>query len=131
MTKPLGTALCLMFAVAAAAVQAGQTSRQAGAQQSSAARGASLPEAPASADAVLSKYCITCHNEKRRTAGLAIDALDLRQVGAAAETWEKIARKFRTHEMPPPGAPGQFPLPTTRAPPQRSRTSPVPETRAG
>ena len=105
MTKPLGTALCLMFAAAAAAVQAGQTSPQAGAQQSSAARGASLPEAPASADAVLSKYCITCHNEKRRTAGLAIDALDLRQVGAAAEPWEKIARKFRTHEMPPPGAP--------------------------
>jgi hypothetical protein len=31
--------------------------------------------------------------------------LNLQQVGAHAEIWEKIARKFRTHEMPPPGAP--------------------------
>ena len=42
---------------------------------------------------------------KRKTAGLAIDMLDLQRVGADAEVWEKIARKFRTHEMPPPGAP--------------------------
>jgi mono/diheme cytochrome c family protein len=59
----------------------------------------------ATAGAVLSKYCLTCHNGKRRTAGLAIDELDLQRVGADAETWEKIARKFRTHEMPPPAAP--------------------------
>ena len=55
--------------------------------------------------AVLSKYCITCHNEKRKTAGLMIDHLDLQRVGNDAEIWEKVARKFRTHEMPPPGAP--------------------------
>ena len=54
--------------------------------------------------AVLEKYCITCHNEKRKTAGLMIDKLDLQRVGGDAETWEKVARKFRTHEMPPPGA---------------------------
>ena len=29
----------------------------------------------------------------------------MQRVGAHAEVWEKIARKFRTHEMPPPGAP--------------------------
>jgi hypothetical protein len=34
-----------------------------------------------------------------------IDTLDLQHVGADAEAWEKIARKFRTQEMPPPGAP--------------------------
>jgi hypothetical protein len=55
--------------------------------------------------AVLGKYCITCHNEKRKTAGLMIDKLDLQQIGHDAETWEKIANKFRTSEMPPPGAP--------------------------
>src|SRR5262245_51023791 len=58
---------------------------------------------PAPAAAVLAKYCITCHNEKRKTAGLMIDKLDLQHVGADAEVWEKVARKFRTHEMPPPG----------------------------
>jgi hypothetical protein len=52
--------------------------------------------------ATLSKYCITCHNEKRKTAGLMIDKLDLEHVGRDAETWEKVARKLRTHEMPPP-----------------------------
>ena len=61
--------------------------------------------AKADASAVLSKYCITCHNDKRKTAGLMIDTLDLQRVGADAEVWEKIARKVRTHEMPPPGAP--------------------------
>ncbi len=55
--------------------------------------------------AVLAKYCITCHNEKRKTAGLMIDKLDLQHVGGDAEVWEKVARKFRTQEMPPPGAP--------------------------
>ena len=55
--------------------------------------------------AVLAKYCITCHNETRKTAGLMIDKLDLQHVGGDAEVWEKVARKFRTHEMPPPGAP--------------------------
>ena len=55
--------------------------------------------------AVLAKYCVTCHNETRKTAGLMIDKLDLQHVGSDAEVWEKVARKFRTHEMPPPGAP--------------------------
>ena len=55
--------------------------------------------------AVLAKYCITCHNEKRKTADLMIDKLDLQHVGGDAEVWEKVAAKFRTHEMPPPGAP--------------------------
>ena len=57
------------------------------------------------AAATLSKYCVTCHNEKRKVAGLMIDKLDLQHVGADAEMWEKVARKFRTREMPPPGAP--------------------------
>jgi hypothetical protein len=69
---------------------------------------AQAPSAPVAqgvnAAATLSKYCVTCHNEKRKVAGLMIDKLDLQHVGADAEMWEKVARKFRTHEMPPPGA---------------------------
>jgi len=59
-------------------------------------------QAPA---AVLAKYCVTCHNQTRKTAGLMIDTLDLQHVGGDAEVWEKVVAKFRTHEMPPPGAP--------------------------
>src|SRR5205814_5374371 len=51
------------------------------------------------------KYCIACHNERLHTAGLALDALDLTQVGERAETWEKVVRKLRTGAMPPAGRP--------------------------
>src|SRR5262249_14014267 len=53
--------------------------------------------------AVLDKYCVTCHNARLKTAGLMLDRLDTARIGDAAETWEKVARKLRTHEMPPPG----------------------------
>ena len=54
---------------------------------------------------VLDKYCVTCHNQRLKTAGLQLDTMDVENAGAAAEVWEKVARKFRTHEMPPPGRP--------------------------
>jgi Protein of unknown function (DUF1587) len=34
-----------------------------------------------------------------------LDSLDLEHVGDHADVWEKVVRKFRTGEMPPPGAP--------------------------
>ena len=60
---------------------------------------------PTSTRAVLDKYCVTCHNERLKTAGLLLDKLDADHVANAAESWEKVARKLRTHEMPPPGMP--------------------------
>jgi mono/diheme cytochrome c family protein len=66
----------------------------------------SLPASTTTAArALLDKYCVSCHNEKAKTAGLQLDSLDLEHVGDHAETWEKVARKLRTHEMPPPGLP--------------------------
>src|SRR5438552_2822111 len=55
--------------------------------------------------AVIDKYCVTCHNGKLKTAGLLLDALDPDHAGDHADVWEKVARKLRTGEMPPPGAP--------------------------
>jgi mono/diheme cytochrome c family protein len=57
------------------------------------------------ARAVLDQYCVTCHNQKLKVAGLTLDTLDAEDVGSAADVWEKVATKFRTHEMPPPGRP--------------------------
>src|SRR5436190_13443988 len=54
---------------------------------------------------VINQYCLTCHNTKLKTAGLALDSLDLTHVGEHAEMWEKVATKLRTLEMPPPGRP--------------------------
>ncbi len=50
----------------------------AGAQQPGpAASGAGTP-----ADALLAPYCVTCHNERLRTAGLALDSVDSSNVGS-------------------------------------------------
>src|ERR1700682_4094490 len=55
--------------------------------------------------AVLTKYCVGCHNQRLRTAGLALDTLSTSSVGPNAEVWEKVVRKLRMGAMPPPGAP--------------------------
>src|SRR5688572_23347659 len=44
---------------------------------------------------LLKQYCITCHNQRMKTADLALDMLDISQVAANAETWEKVVRKIR------------------------------------
>ena len=50
------------------------------------------------------QYCVTCHNERLKTGGLALDTLPLDRVAADAETWEKVVRKVRAGLMPPAGA---------------------------
>src|SRR5882672_11824884 len=50
-------------------------------------------------------YCITCHNQKLRTAGLALDSLDVTKPSAQAEVWERVIAKLRAGSMPPPGMP--------------------------
>jgi hypothetical protein len=54
---------------------------------------------------LLNRYCVTCHNEKAKTAGLMLDKLDIGNVGPNAETWEKVVRKLRVGAMPPQGMP--------------------------
>ncbi len=76
------------------------------AQQPSPVRTAAQSPVPASArdhQAVLAKYCITCHNQRAKTGGLALDTLDLSDGGSHAEEWEKVVRKIRTGAMPPVG----------------------------
>jgi hypothetical protein len=62
-------------------------------------------DSPAAQQAVLNKYCVTCHSAKLRTGGLSLQDTDLNSVPAAAETWEKVIRKLRTGSMPPQGMP--------------------------
>ena len=54
---------------------------------------------------ILDKYCVTCHNQRLKTAGLMLDNADLGQVPGKAETWEKVVRKLQARAMPPQGAP--------------------------
>jgi len=57
--------------------------------------------------AVLTKYCFMCHNEKMKSGGLALSTLDLTNLGKNPEKWEKVVRKLRTGAMPP----GKMPRP--------------------
>src|SRR5712692_4435767 len=55
--------------------------------------------------ALLDRYCVTCHNQKLKTAGLTLDTMDPVQVSPNTELWEKVVRKLRAGLMPPPGMP--------------------------
>jgi hypothetical protein len=55
--------------------------------------------------ALFNQYCFTCHNQRSKTAGLALDTLDLSAIGQNAETWEKVVGKLRSGMMPPQGSP--------------------------
>ena len=51
--------------------------------------------------AFLKQYCVGCHNQKLRTAGLALDATP----DGNAEVWERVIAKLHAGSMPPPGSP--------------------------
>ena len=60
---------------------------------------------PDAVTSVLDRYCVTCHNERLKTADLALDGLDPSDIAANTETWEKVVRKLRQRAMPPAGRP--------------------------
>jgi mono/diheme cytochrome c family protein len=53
------------------------------------------------AQAVLNEYCVTCHNQRQKTASLELDTKDLSHLDADTTTWETVIRKLRTGMMPP------------------------------
>src|SRR6516225_6864889 len=55
--------------------------------------------------ALLDQYCVACHNERAKTAGLTLDRMDVDHPDVSAETWEKVIRKLRGGMMPPQGRP--------------------------
>ncbi len=55
--------------------------------------------------ALLDRYCVTCHNERLKTGGLALDVVDVADVGSAPEVWEQVVQKLRGGMMPPAGRP--------------------------
>src|SRR5262249_17340653 len=55
--------------------------------------------------ALLKRYCVTCHNQTRKTAGLMFDAMDLERLASGAEVWEKVIRRLRMGDMPPENMP--------------------------
>jgi Protein of unknown function (DUF1592)/Protein of unknown function (DUF1588)/Protein of unknown function (DUF1585)/Protein of unknown function (DUF1587)/Protein of unknown function (DUF1595)/Cytochrome C oxidase, cbb3-type, subunit III len=56
-------------------------------------------------DELLKKYCVTCHNQKLKTASLTLDTIDTVNVANSAQAWEKVIVKLRSRAMPPVGMP--------------------------
>ena len=88
----LSLSVCLCLQVRASAQQTAQSSTGT----------AGTAEAASSQRRVLDRYCVTCHNQKLKTAGLTLDEADVANPGATGEIWEKVVRKLRTSTMPPP-----------------------------
>lgn len=63
------------------------------------------PPSPTQYRAILDRYCVTCHNEQSKTAGLMLDKVDLNNVQQHAEILEKVVGKVRIGMMPPQDAP--------------------------
>ena len=57
------------------------------------------------AKALVTKYCITCHNERLKTANLLLDKADAEQVSNSAESWERVIVQLRGRSMPPASMP--------------------------
>ena len=82
-----------------------------------AARVGSAPQQPAATPAgdggpattllraTLDTYCVTCHNQRLKTAGLALDTVDAASPHTNPEIWERVIARLRAGSMPPAGRP--------------------------
>jgi len=62
-------------------------------------------ENPSSPEAVIKRYCITCHNDRAKVGGLSLASLKVEDVAAHPAEWEKVVRKLRAGLMPPARSP--------------------------
>jgi mono/diheme cytochrome c family protein len=70
---------------------------------------AAAPAASSAADAqkhiaAINQYCVTCHNDRVKTAGLSFEGMTPESIGTHADVFEKAVRKLRGRVMPPPGS---------------------------
>lgn len=54
---------------------------------------------------LIADYCVSCHNQRTKTADISLEGLDYDRVASQAAVWEKVLRKIRTGQMPPAKAP--------------------------
>src|SRR5262245_52102487 len=77
------------------------------------ARVSTAPQAPAPVPqasgvqgqlATMAQYCVGCHNDRAKVAGLSFQGVAPESIGQHADVFEKAVRKMRGRVMPPPGA---------------------------
>ena len=87
------------------ALAAPSAARPAQGAPTAAPRPAAAASQAAPDSALLKTYCVTCHNDRLKTGGLALDMVSLDDIPTHAETLEKVVLKLKTGLMPPAGAP--------------------------
>ena len=75
----------------------------------------SAPPASAEYAGLVGTYCLTCHNDRLKTAGLSLQNVGMADIPEHAPVWEKVARKLRSGEMPPPSVQARPDGPTAKA----------------
>lgn len=60
---------------------------------------------PISRDAVLKQYCLNCHNSRLKSGSLTLEGVSTDDPAQRPEIWEKIVRRLKAGEMPPPKLP--------------------------
>jgi hypothetical protein len=61
--------------------------------------------APVGHQALLQRYCATCHSTQAKTAGVVLQGIDPADVAHNGELLERVLRKIKTGQMPPAGMP--------------------------
>ena len=62
---------------------------------------------------LIKRYCVGCHNNSLRTAGVTLQNIDLSTVAGKEDLLERVLRKVKTGQMPPAGMPHPTPVATT------------------
>ena len=110
MKKLIFVAATLLVAATMSATMQSQPPKAAVAPKPAAERPAKadLPDSPIAYQAMMTRYCVGCHNTRNPLpagAPLTLDTANLADPGADAATWERVVKKLGVGAMPPQGAP--------------------------
>src|SRR5262245_680779 len=91
-----GSAIALLFAASISVVadreqtQSGSTAAARRVQPQPAATAQALPD-----QALVQKYCASCHNDRAKTGGISFDGVNVADAGKHSEIFEKALVKLR------------------------------------
>lgn len=54
--------------------------------------------------AVIDQYCVSCHSDRAKVGGLSLQSVDLANLPAHGDVWEKVVLKLEGGMMPPQGS---------------------------
>lgn len=54
---------------------------------------------------MIDEYCVSCHNDVLKTAGIVLDKVDIANIAENPQLWERVYTKLSLRAMPPVGMP--------------------------